>query len=191
MNTVYWTKSCIRCVLFFLPQMPMMQQMGGFPQGARMPPNLPPTQVSPSRPLLQQPLLPPGTGDSPALIPPGSAAVTPTPAMGVAAGSTLQGGMAPQSLLGSQANQNVAAPSQPVVTSQATTPSQGSAASMGGAASQGGVANPADVAAQTTASSQSTSTASEAAATSSPAMEQKKGEEVKKKKRRKKKVSRT
>jgi len=68
--------------------------MGGFPQGSRMPP----TQPTHSRPLLLQPLVhdnrPPGTGDSPVLITPGSVVMTPNVPVGIVVSSILQEGTA-------------------------------------------------------------------------------------------------
>ena len=166
--------------------------VGGFPQGSPMVAGPPPTQTTPTRPLLQQPLLhdnrPPGTGDSPAMMPPASVVnMTPNPS-NVQGGMTVPGSIAapggmisqPSVLQGGVMNQGSAI-GQGGGTSQSNLASQGGMATQGGVASQGAAAlstsTPSEPAAATATTTTSTSTVGE-----------KKSEEVKKKKRRKKKV---
>ena len=159
--------------------------VGGFPQGSPMVAGPPPTQTTPTRPLLQQPLLhdnrPPGTGDSPALMSPASMVNMTPSSSNVQGGITVPGSMTAQGGMISQ-------PSvlQGGVVNQGSTISQGSATSQSNLASQGGVAPQGGVASQPTSTPSEPATA--AAATTTSTVGEKKSEEVKKKKRRKKKV---
>lgn len=155
--------------------------VGGFPQGSPMVAGPPPTQTTPARPLLQQPLLhdnrPPGTGDSPVVMPPASVMNMTT------SSPNLQGGMALSGVMASQGGViNQGAMLQGGMINQGSAVSQANASHQGGVANQGGMASQEAVAVSTSAPSEP------GAASSALIVEEKKSEEVKKKRRRKKKV---